>query len=109
MKTSSGEKAVAKTGRRSRAGILLAASFPLLIGAIVAMVLMLVAPPRAPGLKASLLRNACFFFLFAASNALVMYTVAGNHVRYQSRCSWMVAMQLFFLAAAAIGHFPREK
>ncbi len=38
-------------------------------------------------------RLAAFSLLFTLSNALVMYAAVGDHTRYQSRCSWLVAMQ----------------
>ena len=38
-------------------------------------------------------RNASYFFIFCVTNAVVMYAFVGDHTRYQSRCSWMMAMQ----------------
>ena len=53
----------------------------------------------------SLKRNAAFFFVFTISNACIMYTFVGDHTRYQSRCSWLVAMQLIFLVSAIFHHY----
>jgi hypothetical protein len=84
---------------------------------VLAIVLLLVkrsGPAPDSNYSRPFLRNATYFFVFCLINAAVMYTMVGDHTRYQSRCSWMIAMQPLLLVFVAAVHglramFTRRK
>ncbi|MCB2191013.1 MAG: hypothetical protein KQI62_05575 [Deltaproteobacteria bacterium] len=47
-------------------------------------------------------RLAAFCLAFTLANALIMYAAVGDHTRYQSRCSWLVAMQPVLILVLAL-------
>ncbi|MCF8064416.1 MAG: hypothetical protein K9K36_04175 [Desulfarculaceae bacterium] len=63
---------------------------------------------RLPKVYGQWARLAAFCLLYTLSNAFIMYAAVGDHTRYQSRCSWLVAMQPVLLLVMALFRRRRE-
>jgi hypothetical protein len=77
---------------------------------LASLVILLVRGQKAGGGQEKLgpfVRNASYFLIFCVINAMVMYSVVGDHTRYQSRCSWMMAMQPLILCLLIV--WPRAR
>ncbi len=64
---------------------------------------------RLPAVYRTWCRNAAYCLLFTLTNAMIMYAAVGDHTRYQSRCSWLVAMQPSVIAMVWLGRRGRAR